>query len=528
MPYTTEQIESLSILYRANAVTVEDVVTALRECERQNTVRICEYSGEVIEGEPFVVEIVHWRNVPTGQHATWNWRWHRERSIERHYFADEEAAVAFGCRQCDGCGEWIMPEDVDEGVDIYDNWYCSLDCAHEADWEECERCGSWIDVNDAVYIEDGHFYCDEVCAENDGWTRCERCEEWTPDNDLWTVYVNGCEESWCEWCRDDHASYCEECGEYVDEDDMAYDEDLGRDACSSCRGEGSRCSHYRAPSMDSIHSWNYWPPSIKLYGTSPFRMGFELETDSGGDRYAYASELDSIEGFREHCWMKNDGSLCNGVEIVSHPMDLAYHWKLYEEGFHDAIKRSADKHGFVSHNSGNCGLHISMSRDALGKSVLVQDATILKMMRLGQRFEPQLLTFSRRTPDTMERWASFKTYGDYSPKKTKVNVKSGDVRDGVIGKAKEFKANEATKYRAFNICHASHLEVRIFRGTLKWSTFFASLAFVEGLARVAKVKTLEWVENVTWYELVDAIVEKVSVDGPREMLVAYLEEKGLC
>ena len=149
-------------------------------------------------------------------------------------------------------------------------------------------------------------------------------------------------------------------------------------------------------------------------------------------------------------------------------------------------------------------------------------------MRLCQRFENQLLVFSRRKHADLERWATFKTYGDYSEKNTKVDLKTDDRKYGLFDKARAFKENERTKYRAVNICHANHVEIRIFRGTLKWSTYFATLAFVEGLAKVSKVKPLEWVEGVSWYDFISEVVDAVSVDGPREMLREYLDEKGLC
>lgn len=534
MPYTQEQIESLSVLYRADGVSVEQVISTLREMERRSVVRTCEYSGEVIEGEPFVIEITHWRNVPSGRHATWSFRWMRQRWVERHYFADQEAAEEFGCMQCTNCGDWFMPDHVEyEGVEVNGDWYCSYDCVHDAGWETCEWCDCWVHNDDSLYIEDGHTFCDSECANRAGWYLCERCNEWTHEHDFRTVHTGGREEEWCESCADYHAVWCDGCDELVDEDDMAYD-DEDEYRCPECRGESCSCnshshSHARRNvqnDLGRIESWNYCPP-IRLFGISPFRMGVELETDSGNDRYAYAVALDKLEGFKEHFWMTNDGSLCNGVEITSHPMDLEYHWKLYSDGLYDNISKIANEYKFVSHNSGNCGLHVSVSRDALGKSVLVQDATILKMMRLMQRFEGQFLIFSRRKREDMEQWASFKTYYDYSPKDTKVDVKGGNERVGVFQKAADFKSRENTKYRAVNICHAHHIEIRIFRGTLKWSTYFASLALVEGMARVAKVKPLEWIENVSWYDFMDEVIGKVSVDGPREMLVAYLDEKGL-
>lgn len=538
MPYTTEQLQAVSTLFAmerlmgvSERACMEDSVDTLRNMERQNVVRIDEYSGEIIEGEPFVVEHVYFRAIPTPRRHNW-WSHSRQRVVERHYYADEDNAIAAGCRRCDCCEEWVHPNQQEDGEGISvpnGDWFCSYDCAGDSGWSTCQRCGEWVHTDDEVYIENVGSFCDEWCAERAGYFRCDHCDEWTSEYDSHTVMVDGDTESWCEWCYDNHSVYCDRCDEHVHEDEISYDEDSGEYVCDSCRRDEDfdDCCSSGSCSTARINSYNYCPP-IKLFGTSPFRMGVELETDSGSNRMAYAGALDSIEGFNEHFWMTEDGSLSNGVEITSHPMDLAYHWKLYVGGIYGAISNAASKYGFVSHNSGNCGLHVSMSRDALGKSVIVQDAAILKMMRLCQRFENQLLVFSRRRRADLERWATFKTYGDYSEKSTKVDVKTDDRKYGLFDKARAFKENETTKYRAVNICHANHVEIRIFRGTLKWSTYFATLAFVEGLAKVSKVKPLEWVEGVSWYDFINEVVDAVSVDGPREMLREYLDEKGLC
>ncbi len=65
----------------------------------------------------------------------------------------------------------------------------------------------------------------------------------------------------------------------------------------------------------------------------------------------------------EHIYIKSDGSLDDGMEIVSHPMTLDFHkqfcWK--------EIMRKAISLGYRSHQTGTCGLHIHVNRDSLGE-----------------------------------------------------------------------------------------------------------------------------------------------------------------
>lgn len=526
MPYTTEQLQSVSTLFAAERIGAAEAVSMLKEMERRSVVRVCEYSGEIIEDDPLVVEVRRSRPVPHGRNEYRAWQFGLEHWVERHYFADEDNARAFGCRQCDCCGEWTMP-DHDEGVYVHEYWFCSYDCAHDSGWEECESCGCWVHEDDLVYIEDGHCFCDDYCAERAGWYRCGNCGEWTHESDSWCVRSGGVDQSWCEYCRDNNATCCEGCGDTVNDDEVAYDDQSGCYYCDDCRNDCCCGAH--------IESWSYTPSEIRFFSVpdaepAPF-LGVELETDGGHGREMYAAKLEGLERFKELWWMTDDGSLDDsGVELTSHPMTLAYHESVM--GLYEEIGAVAKEFGYKSHDTGRCGLHVSVDKKWFGKSPVVQDAGIYKLMRLTQRFERQLTAFSRRTDN---HWCKYCTNEDYSPSKAPLKVDVRNVRGvgegNLFAKSAMFKANEGgDKYRAVNIRHRNHVEIRIFRGTLKWSTYFASLALVDGLARVVKEHGSIWIESVSWYELVDCVIAAVRRGGngrSAECLENYLDEKGL-
>ena len=118
MPYTTEQIQSLSAGYRQGFISAEEAVAMLRDAHDERT-------GELIVGEMFVVE---------AEHFDWSPLIPR-RVIERHFYKSEVSASCHGWRKCESCGDWFNEEAIawinavleQEGFDgrlyeFYDSW----------------------------------------------------------------------------------------------------------------------------------------------------------------------------------------------------------------------------------------------------------------------------------------------------------------------------------------------------------------------------------------------------------------------
>lgn len=448
-------------------------------------------------------------------------------SMLRNYEKDskwfvEVAIYATRTIECEHCGEIcayvdkegeIIHRYPDEEVYIDGYQYCTRDCAYDDGYVVCERCGEWIHGNFAVEVGE-QYYCSDYCAERDGYIRCGHCDEWVHYTDAWDVH----DESWCESCANDEAARCVECGERFPIDDMHY-ADYGNYYCENCYG-----SQY-------LHEYGF-TPELQFYGGTPWApkvplfLGVELETDGGRDRGLYVNELANIDGFNERFWMTEDSSLSNGVEITSHPMTLEYHVNtrdLYKE-----VGALANKYHFGSHNGGRCGLHIHVNRSFFGKSSVARDAGGYKMLRLLQRFEKQFIIFSRRTNSQISDWCDYKTYRDYSLKSEVKISKANDMDNfGPFQMAYSMIRNERKHGQALNFEHHETFEFRIFRGTLKWSTYYACLALVDGMCRTAKSHGSTWVENVDWYTLIDTIVDSVSVPFAKTCLTEYLADKGL-
>lgn len=118
---------------------------------------------------------------------------------------------------------------------------------------------------------------------------------------------------------------------------------------------------HRETSYRYIHDYSYKPdPEFKGEGKRYF--GVELEVDYGGNDNA-KEVLDIANYDKENIYIKSDGSLDDGFEIVTHPMTLNYYINLmpWEE-----VMRKLIRMGYKSHKAGTCSLHIHINRTAFG------------------------------------------------------------------------------------------------------------------------------------------------------------------
>lgn len=346
----------------------------------------------------------------------------------------------------------------------------------------CAHCGALIDTDDYEEVN-GQPVCTE-CYETHTVT-CDRCGEviWTDDSygDEYTTL--------CRHCYENHYTRCSCCDTLLHEDD-AYHID-GYDYCSECY-------HDEVDKSRSIHDYGYKPEPI-FYGDSKRYFGVELEIDQAGKDSDNADELLSI-GNRdeEHIYIKGDGSLDDGMEIVSHPMSLDYH-KQFQWG---EIMKKAIYLGYRSHQTSTCGLHVHVNRNCLGESREEQDEVISRILYFVEHHWNELLKFSRRSEYAMNRWAS--RYGYENSARA------------ILDKAK--KGNNG-RYAAVNLMNYSTIEFRMFRGTLKLNTFMATLELVNSIINTALNYSEEGLHKLSWSEFVSSIKEPE--------LIAYLKKRRL-
>ena len=192
----------------------------------------------------------------------------------------------------------------------------------------------------------------------------------------------------CESCFDEDYVRCADCDRILRRDRAYWDDD---DAyCSSCWDD--HCS--------VVHEYSY-TPDLVFHGKGLRHFGVELEIDGGGtDRYNAEKLLNIANANAENLCIKTDGSLDDGLELVTHPMTLTYH--LNEMPWAEVL-RKAQSMDYLSHAAGTCGLHVHISRLAFGCTYEQQDAAIARLLYFVEKFWAELLRFSRRTQSQMNR-----------------------------------------------------------------------------------------------------------------------------
>ena len=344
----------------------------------------------------------------------------------------------------------------------------------------CEHCGMEIELADGEYFA-GKFHCRRCLEELT--IVCEDCGEriWREDS---------IEDRICQTCYDEDYCRCECCGRLMHVDDASYRD--GYPYCDDC---------YDRNRHEFIEEYDYKPAPI-FYGEGQPHYGVELEIDCGGEYDSSAEDFDGIANRKHpHLYFKHDGSLDDGIEIVSHPATLDYH--LHHIPW-EAVMRRARELKYLSHTARTCGLHIHINRAALGETVEEQENTIGRIVYFFEKFWDQILRFSRRTEGQANRWASRYGCSTVNPKES-----MKDAKNSGLG-----------RYTAVNLEPLFTVELRIFRGTLRYNTFVATLQFVDKLCRDAITMTDEEFQTMTWNDFAASVK-----DMPE--LTEYLATRGL-
>ncbi len=350
-----------------------------------------------------------------------------------------------------------------------------------------------------ICSECGAVLTKKTAHEFDGQTMCERCfNELTTECDccherIWRDDNSGDEDTpLCGACYDYYYTHCESCGGLILRDNACYEEDDDYPYCSNC---------YERLNSDMIKSYSYKPEPI-FYGSGNLFYGVELEIDKGGEYNDNAEILLNIaNAANEHLYCKHDGSINNGFEMVSHPMTLDYHTNQMNwlEVFNKAISM-----GYRSHQTETCGLHIHVSRSAFGKNALEQEDVIARIVHFTELHWNELVKFTRRTESNINHWAS--RYG--------VSLTAKDTYKNV-------KEKNWGRYVAVNLENYNTIEFRIFRGTLRYKTFLATLQLVDMICRLAIMLDDKTFEKMSWSDF----VLQIGTDKPE--LIEYLKSKRL-
>jgi hypothetical protein len=372
----------------------------------------------------------------------------------------------------------------------------------------CGCCENVIDDDNLNTVADDDRVCED-CFDNE-YTRCDLTGEFYPNDDItrtgrFSAYHLSTEviDRLCGVGRwnavsinvatellDDYNFYsCNDCDDYFPEDDMRNTAN-GSSICNKCYSEDYfECQHcnevfhtdyYNDGSCESCYRENNDDPDscdlIKNYsydvlddlnflGNCPDNIyfGIELETQSkSGNLRENADKVLTLLG--GYALLKSDSSIGYGFEVVTAPATLDIHL--------EQLAKLADNkpHGLTSWESGDCGMHIHVSRKPLSQ------LTIGKILVLIN--DP-----SNRDFITAIAGRSESTWCELAKKKI-TDCKRADRR-----------------YEAINLLNSQTIEFRIFRGTLEKIHLLANIEFVHAVVYYcldASMQKLHYHDFLSW------------------------------
>lgn len=204
-----------------------------------------------------------------------------------------------------------------------------------------------------------------------------------------------------------------------------------------------------------------WNATTRFYG-------IELEAESCGSVTSPKKARQHIESQWQGLYCKFDGSLADGIEVVSHPFTFRAWAQLAANGL--GWPRYLQQHRYLSYVTTTCGMHVHVSRAPLAES------TIAKLLHFIDYHSETVTLWSRRRPGPLNQWAriikSAAYRRDYAP------GGSPHVRR-VKGQVYDY--NGEARYEAINLTNSHTIEFRLFRGTLLERAIMVNLGLCEAL-----------------------------------------------
>ena len=372
---------------------------------------------------------------------------------------------------------------TEEQLEDLENDYNCLEETHGI--VKCQNCGRLIGLNYSSdnYVEiDGNYYCDYECADNDGNFYCNHCETWYRGNDYYTIHDGS---TICSDCYYDCYGTCEDCGEIFHSDDLEYGDD---DCYYCCNCIGSHNNGI----IKGYHSTTR--PSIQIQTTEEdlpqdATFGTEVETECKGScsRGDVASQINDIVNKDKTLFLfEDDGSLSeNGYETISQPFTMRWFTKnqdLFRKMFEKMITL-----GCRSHDTTTCGFHVHFGRHFFGNK---ETECIDRLIYLFEKYKAQLEVFSRRKNF---EWCRFPSDRVCSP-----------VEWSKIDEVKKLdKYNFQGHHSAINLENRNTIEIRIFKGTLNFNTYYATLELVNNMITYVRDKSDVDVEKSSFSDIIN-------------------------
>jgi hypothetical protein len=288
----------------------------------------------------------------------------------------------------------------------------------------CIKCEDVITCDDEFNDVEGELWC-QSCTRNDAhW--CDLCDNYFTG---YTYGVDDSNDTMCERCFENNTTYCEEC-------DNTY-------------LNGCEYNHDDEADGRIIHDYSYRPdPIFRSSEDEQTRLyfGIEVETEARNEDYGtrrVAAEFASRLEVERLAYLKSDGSLSCGFELVTHPMSHSYFMN-DAITLWDTVSKLKSDYGMMAWGTKTCGLHVHISRAGFNGGS--HQHRFLQLVYNNKDFYEVL------AGRASSHWAKF-----------------DDVFDPETGRKSfknKFDRHGSDRYSAVNTNNRNTLEMRIFRGSL--------------------------------------------------------------
>lgn len=213
-------------------------------------------------------------------------------------------------------------------------------------------------------------------------------------------------------------------------------------------------------------------------------LGIELEIEHRAKDLAKSSY--SLQS-KYPLYVKHDGSLEHGLELVSYPQTAKYHQKVFN--WYKLLKELREGK-WTSYNNKRCGLHIHVN-----KTFFNEKDDILKIVLFFHKCFDKIKVFAKRhNVEYCKRW-----------------------EQSLINDVKQYKGGTPLgsanndRYTCINLQNTNTVEFRIYRGTLNYERFLASILFTDAVCNFVKGYSIVFFvnekhkSNLLWEKFIDFI-----------------------
>lgn len=328
---------------------------------------------------------------------------------------------------CEWCNEQEHAEDATTFVEHPTFWE-RRNGVEQREYQLCEAC-----TDDAVVCGDCNNAVSQQYSQYVRHTDiCDRC--------LSASY------SFCDNCDEYYSDdYCSDCGEYGNDGDSEYGSSLIHDY--SFRPEPF---FY----ISAEHATTRDPRNISV-------TGFELEMEAVNCTVSEGAQL-AQHIFGDRTYLKYDGSLSHGFEMVSHPLSRDYAINVFPY----QRLRELSQLGMRSAQTRTCGLHIHINRSFFRQ----HPTTMYRFMSMFYQNADKWKQIAGRSESSYASWSEYEL---------------GQMLRYTKGLARQSHEYNSDRYVALNLQPRNTIELRFFKGTLRPQTFIARIEAAHAVAEYA-------------------------------------------